>query len=641
MMEVAPFARPGDPSRLGASWDGKGVNFALFSEHAERIELCLFENGGNETARFALCGPADGAWHGFLPEAGPGQLYGYRAYGPYAPREGHRFNHHKLLLDPYARMLSGRFIWDDAVFGYTIGHSDADLSFDPRDSAPFVPKARVVAGAMPASGAGLRRPLEDTVIYELNVRGFTMRAGEVAPPLRGTFAGLASDATIRYLRGLGVTAVELMPIQAFIDELALVRRGLRNLWGYNPIAFAAPEPRLFAEPNLAELKAMVARLHDAGIEVILDIVLSHCAEGGPLGPTLSFRGIDNRSYYRLDPGDRRRYRDLTGCENTLDFGHPRVVALARDALRAWAEEFSVDGFRFDLAVTLGRAADERFDPQAALFQAIRQDPVLAGMKLIGEPWDLGRDGYRLGQFPPGWAEWNGRYRDTVRRFWRGDEGLVAELASRIAGSRDLYAPSGRGPAASVNYVAAHDGLTLEDFASWGDRQKRNMLATLLLSAGVPMLQAGDEFGRSQGGDSNAYCQDNEIGWVDWSLLAKPEGRALHDFVGSLIALRMAHGEFRPREFPSAIKWFTAAGREFQEADWREPERRFLGSLWDGRFLALLNAGAEAVEFPLPAGAWQRLLDTGESDETLGARYRVAPRSFVWLIQIKAQAAAAP
>jgi isoamylase len=699
---------PGEPFPLGATWTGKGVNFALFSENAEQVALCFFDRAGEkELERIDLPEYTDGIWHGFLPDIVPGQLYGYRVFGPYAPERGHRFNHHKLLIDPYARMLHGQFRWDDAVFGYRAGGPDDAPSFDARDSAPFVPKCRIVEPAFTwGDNRPPRRPWDGTVIYELHVRGFTMRHPEVPAPLRGTFAGLATPAAIRHLRGLGVTAVELMPIQAFVDELALVRRGLRNFWGYNPIAFFAPAPRYLSEESLNEIRTAVQRLHDAGIEVILDMVFNHTAEGDAAGPTLSFRGIDNASYYRLDRAEPRRYRDFTGCGNSLNLHHPRVMQLVMDALRYWAEEIRADGFRIDLATTLARGEDEAFDRHAGFLDAVQQDPVLARMKLIAEPWDLGEHGYRLGQFPPGWSEWNDRYRDAVRRFWRGDEGLVAELASRLTGSADIFEHGGRRPWASINYLTAHDGFTLDDLVGYEEkhneandednrdghaenysanygaegatqdprigavrrRQKRNMLATLLLSAGVPMLLAGDEIGRSQHGNNNAYCQDNDIGWLDWSLRESEAAQALQAFVHFLIRLRGEHAVFRRRRFfhgrtipgtaAKDILWLASDGREFGDADWKTPRARFLSCLLSGHagtvhhtiagepepddsFLVILNAHDEAIDYPLPEVSpprpWMRIVDTTtESGFGDGASLPaaavcpIAPRSVVVL-----------
>lgn len=697
---------PGDPFPLGASWTGKGVNFALFSENAERVELCLFDRSGEtETNRIELPEFTNDVWHGYLPDIVPGQLYGYRVFGPYAPERGHRFNHHKLLIDPYARMLHGRFQWDDAIFGHDARKPGANLSFDTRDSARFVPKCRVVDSAFTwGDDRPPRRPWHDTVVYELHVRGFTMRHPEVAAPLRGTFAGLTSPAVIRYLRQLGVTAIELMPVHCFLDEFPLVKRGLRNFWGYNPIAFFVPEPRYLAEETLHEVKTAVHRLHDAGLEVILDMVFNHTAEGGPLGPTLSFRGIDNASYYRLDRHDQRQCRDFTGCGNSLNLHHPRVMQLVMDALRYWVEEIHVDGFRIDLATTLARGEDEVFDRYSGFLDAVRQDPVLAEIKLIAEPWDLGEQGYRLGQFPPGWSEWNDRYRDILRRFWRGDEGLVAELASRVTGSRDIFEQRGRRPWTSINYLTAHDGFTLEDLVSYRDKhneangennrdghaesysanygvegatadpgigklrrqQKRNLLATLLLSVGVPMLLAGDEAGRTQHGNNNAYCQDNDISWFDWTLPDSEEGRALREFVRALIRLRNDHMVFRRRHFfhgrvipGTAIKdivWLTPEGRENAKEDWQSPHARFLSYVVSGQagtvhhstsgepesddsFLVILNAHEEAVHYLLPnispPGPWVRLVDTasasglgGGASFEPGSLYPVEPRSFL-------------
>jgi isoamylase len=697
---------PGAPYPLGASWDGKGVNFALFSDNAERVELCLFDRAGErELARLALPEYTDRVWHGYLPDVTPGQLYGYRVHGPYAPAQGHRFNHHKLLIDPYARMLAGGFRWHDAVFGHVVGDPAGDLSFDLRDSAAFVPKCRVVDGAFTwGDDRPPRRLWSETVLYELHVRGFTRRHPEVPAPLNGTFAGLAHPAVIRHLHALGVTAAELMPVHALIDEAALVRRGLRNFWGYNPIAFFAPEPRYLADDTLEEIKTMVHRLHDAGLEVILDMVFNHTAEGDESGPTLSFRGIDNAAYYRLDAEAKRRYRDFTGCGNSLNLDHPRVMQMVLDALRYWAEEMHVDGFRLDLATTLARGEDGRFDRHAGFLDALGQDPVLAKVKMIAEPWDLGEDGYRLGDFPPGWSEWNDRYRDTARRFWRGDRGLLGDLASRTAGSSDLFDRFGRRPWASVNYLTSHDGFTLEDLvgyaakhnaangednrdgaaenysANYGaegpsadpailatrGRQKRNLLATLLVSLGVPMLLAGDEFGRTQAGNNNAYCQDNELGWVDWSLAETETGRELTRFLTEMIRLRRHHILFRRRHFlhgrpipggaSKDIAWLTVAGREMTPEDWHDGTTNCLSYMLSGEagsfhltpggepepdddFLVILNADDETIPYTLPAappaGAWLKVIDTMRHDGigdgaafAPGSAHPVAGRSFL-------------
>lgn len=700
--------RPGAPYPLGASWDGTGANFSLFSDNAERVELCLFDRAGKrETDRIVLSEYTDQVWHGYVAALSPGQLYGYRVYGPYAPQLGHRFNHHKLLIDPYARMLAGQFEWNDAVFGHIVGDPKADLSFDTRDSAPFVPKCCLLDPAFAWEGDHAPdRSWSDTAIYELHVRGFTKLRGDIATRLRGTFAGLADPNVVRYLRDLGVTAVELMPVHAAIDEFALVTRGLRNFWGYNPIAFSAPEPRYLADQSLDEMKTCVRRLHDAGLEVILDVVFNHTAEGDELGPTLSFRGIDNASYYWLDANNKRLYRNFTGTGNSLNLHHARVMQMVMDALRYWVEEVRIDGFRFDLATTLSRGEDGIFDPHASFLEAVGQDPVLARVKLIAEPWDLGNDGYRLSAFPPGWAEWNDRYRDIIRRFWRGEPGLVGELAQRTTGSSDAFEKYGRRPWASVNYVTSHDGFTLDDLVSFrnkhnelngdGDRdgpaenysenygiegptpdteivairqrQKRNMLATLLLSLGTPMLLSGDEFGRTQKGNNNAYCQDNDIGWVDWSLLPGAHGAKLRDLVQQLLSLRRSHIVFRRRHFfhgqaipggnTKDIVWLTSHGREMEEADWHNPTARFLSYLLSGEagaihrtsagepepdddFLVILNAGQEMTPHTLPQGSsgtpWFLVIDTSrdESVEGLapfegGSFFPVQQRSFVVL-----------
>jgi isoamylase len=697
---------PGRPYPLGATWDGKGVNFAIFSAHAEKVELCLFDRSGNsEEARIVLPEYTDEVWHGYLPDARPSLLYGYRVYGPFDPSNGHRFNANKLLIDPYAKALQGRLRWGDSVFGYRLGSPREDLSFDRRDNARHIPKCRVVEPAFTwGEDRPPQTPWEETIILELHVRGITIRHPEVAPAHRGTFAGLASPAMIDYLVGLGVTAVELLPIHAAIDDRHLIDRGLVNYWGYNTIAFFAPDPRFLPTPSIAGFKTAVKRLHDAGIEVILDVVYNHSGEGNHLGPTLSFRGIDNVSYYRLE-ADRRFYYDVTGTGNTLNLDHPRVLQLVMDSLRYWALEMHVDGFRFDLCTTLARENGD-FGQGSAFFDTIRQDPVMAGLKLIAEPWDLGPYGYQLGNFPPGWAEWNGRYRDTVRRFWRGDEGLVADLASRVAGSSDIFGYRGRRPWASINFITVHDGFTLQDLVSYNDkhndgngegnrdgadanyscnygvegpsddpqiialrdRQKRNLLATLLLSLGVPMLLAGDEIGRTQRGNNNAYCQDNEISWFDWDRI-RPEDEELARFVGYLIDLRRRHRVFsRPRFLRGEvlseagvkdITWVTPSGKEATTEDWNNPVALSLGYVLSGAagefftpggqrdidesFLVMMNAYHEALDFRIPTLAapmsWEPLVDTTQasgraSDACLyrpGEVYRLEGRSFVLFI----------
>ncbi|HWK45813.1 MAG TPA: glycogen debranching protein GlgX [Stellaceae bacterium] len=667
---------PGSPYPLGASWDGRGVNFALFSAHAEAVDLCIFDDtGSQEIERVRLPDYTDEVWHAYLPDARPGMLYGYRVYGPYDPANGHRFNPHKLLLDPYAKAIHGSVRWTDAHFGYRVGSPREDLSFDRRDNARGMPKAMVIDTAFTwGEDRRPRVPWEQSVIVELHVRGMTMRHPGVDPRRRGTFAGLASPPVIDYLVQLGVTAIELLPVQAFLNDRHLTQRKLTNYWGYNTYGFFAPDPRFLASTSVHEFKTMVKRLHDAGIEVILDVVYNHTAEGNHMGPTLSFRGIDNASYYRL-ADDRRYYLDYTGTGNVLNTDHPRVLQLIMDSLRYWVSEMHVDGFRFDLAPTLAREHGN-FDRGSAFFDAIRQDPLLSTVKLIAEPWDIGPDGYQLGAFPPGWAEWNAGYRDTVRRFWKGDPGLIAELASRVAGSSDIFGRHGRRPWASINFVTAHDGFPLVDLVSYNekhneanrednrdghdgnfswncgvegptddpdvqalrDRQKRNFLATLLLSLGVPMLLAGDELGRTQRGNNNAYCQDSELSWIDWQNI-RPEDEQLNAFVRHLIALRRQHRVFsRPRFFRGEvmaedglkdITWIAPDGREQTPADWHNPSALCLGFVLGGAageyytqggqrdidesFLVLMNAYHEDIEFQIPelaaSSRWEVLIDT--------------------------------
>ena len=694
---------PGQPYPCGATWDGRGVNFGLFSLHAERVDLCLFDDAGRrELHRIPLPEYTDEVWHGYLPDVRPGQLYGYRVYGPYDPERGHRFNSHKLLLDPYAKALHGTLRWSDAHFGYRVGHPDADLSFDRRNDAAGVPKCRVVDTAF--TWGDDRPPCTEwhrSVLYELHVRGFTMRHPEVPPLQRGTFAGLAWPDVIRHVRDLGVTAVELLPVHAFVDDRHLVERGLRNYWGYNSIGFFAPDPRYGQRDPIVEFKTLVRTLHDAGIEVILDVVFNHTAEGNQLGPTLCFRGIDNATYYRLVAGNERYYENLTGCGNTLNLDHPRVLQMALDSLRYWVEEMHVDGFRFDLATALARA-NTGYDPHARFLSAVGQDPVLSRVKLIAEPWDPGLGGYQLGVFPVGWAEWNDRYRDTVRRFWKGDEGQLGDLASRLTGSSDLFAGRGRRPWASVNFVAAHDGFTLRDLVSFDRKhneangednrdgsdtnhswncgaegptddvavrrlrlqQQCNMLATLLLSQGTPMLLAGDEIARTQRGNNNGYCQDNEISWVDWDGV-DDDGRALIAFVRRLIALRNDHITFHRRRFFAGtprddglkdITWLRPDACEMRDDDWTVPYARTFGFALSGEthgyhltargepepddaFLVILNAHHEEVGWTLPGppfGArWRVLADTarphgheGDGVREAGGQLVVAPRSLI-------------
>ena len=553
---------PGAPSPLGATWDGRGVNFALFSENAEKVELCLFDGGGKrETDRIVLPEYTNQVWHGYVTGLQPEQLYGYRVSGPYDPRQGHRFNPNKLLLDPYARAIDGPLILNDAMFGYRRGSHD-DLSFDRRDSARVMPKCRIVEPAFTwGPEQHPKRPWPQSVVYELHVRGFTKRHPDVPDAERGTFAGLGHPAVVDYLAKLGITAVELLPVHTIVDEPHLTEAGLHNYWGYNSVNFFSADHRLHSRRAAKEFKTMVANLHNAGIEVILDVVYNHSGEGDEFGPTVSFRGIDNAAYYWLQD-DRRRYMDFTGTGNSLNLTHPRVLQMVMDSLRYWVQEMHVDGFRFDLTTTLGRERNG-YDAGSGFLDAVTQDPVLAHAKLIAEPWDVGMGGYQVGGFPPGWAEWNDKFRDAVRRFWRGDTPVVGDLASRLSGSSDAFQHKGRRPWSSVNFVTAHDGFTLRDLVSYNQkhneannegnrdgtdnnyswncgvegptddtgvrdlrqRQLRNMLTTLLLSQGTPMVVGGDEFGRTQHGNNNAYCQDNDIGWVDWEARTD-EDRAL-------------------------------------------------------------------------------------------------------------------
>jgi glycogen operon protein len=637
------------------------VNFALFSAHATRVELCLFDpTGRRETNRIPLPENTHEVWHGYFPRVRPGQLYGYRVHGPYAPEAGHRFNPNKLLVDPYALQLRGNLRWHDSLFGYRVGSPRADLSFDRRDSAFVMPKCVVIDPAH--SWGDDRRPNNSwmqTVIYEAHVKGMTARHPDVPAPLRGTFEGLADPSVVDYLVKLGVTAVELLPVQAFFDDQFLVAKGLRNHWGYNTLGFFAPAPRYLTERgDIHEFKLMVRRLHEAGIEVILDVVYNHTAEGNQLGPTLSFRGIDNASYYVL--GDDPRYTfDTTGTGNSLNLRHGRVLQMVMDSLRYWVEECHVDGFRFDLASTLGRERDT-FDPESVFLEATRQDPVLSHVKLIAEPWDTGPGGYQLGNYPPGWAEWNDRYRDVVRGFWKGEPGQAKELADNLLGSGRFFNQRGRRPWASVNFVTAHDGFTLRDLVSyeqkhnepngednrdghshnlsrnWGvegptddpeiravrERMMRNFLATLMISQGTPMLLMGDEVGRTQEGNNNAYCQDGEINYLDWE--PGPEARALRDFAAALVAIRRSRPLLASPRFlhdepanPEGLyaRWLQPAGGEMTPEIWDDPLTRALGLLvaTQGQgLLALLNASEAEVEFALPdpiAGAWGALVDT--------------------------------
>jgi isoamylase len=701
MTEVAvtPF-REGVPFACGAVWDGKGTNFALFSAHASKVELCLFDaKGEREEQRIALPEYTDQIWHGYLPQIGPGTVYGYRVHGPYEPEAGHRFNPHKLLLDPCARAHIGSIKWDPACFGYTIGAEGDDLTFDTRDSAPFVPKSVVVDPNFDWKGEPRHRfmPWEHTVIYEAHVRGFTKRHPSVPEHLRGTYAGLGVKEVIDYVKALGVTAIELLPVHTFLDDNHLIERGLANYWGYNSIGFFAPDPRYAADRanSLREFKEMVAQIHDAGLEVILDVVYNHTAEGNERGPTLSFRGIDNASYYRLLPDKKRYYINDTGTGNTVNLSHSRVIQMVTDSLRYWVKEMHVDGFRFDLGTILAREPNG-FDNQSGFLKAVCQDPVLATVKLIAEPWDCGPGGYQVGEFPPGWSEWNDRYRDTVRDFWKGSAPAAA-LAPRLCASADIFNKWGRRPSACVNFITAHDGFTLHDLVSYNDkhneangeddkdghsdnrswnggaegptddpeinrlreRQMRNFLGTLLLSQGVPMMLAGDEFARTQGGNNNAYCQDNDISWVNWDIAER--GQGLIRFVQKLTALRHKYPILRRTRFFTGehnqqldvkdLAWMNANGTELGAEDWKDGNMRCFGMLMDGRaqttgvvkrgeeatMLLIVNSHHDLVEFtlpPSPGGAsWKRHIDTNAVDDPeahlpFGARYGVTGRSLL-------------
>jgi glycogen operon protein len=700
--------REGRPFPLGATWDGLGVNFALFSAHATKVELCLFDNEGkHEIERITLPEYTDEVWHGYLPDARPGTVYGYRVHGPYEPESGHRFNSNKLLIDPYAKRLVGELKWDPALFGYTIGAADEDLSFDERDSVAFVPKSAVIDQAF--TWGRERAPLipwDRTIIYETHVKGFTQRHPLVPPELRGKFSGVANHWVIEYLKQLGVTSLELLPIHAFVDDSYLLEKGMRNYWGYNTLGFFAPDPRYMSTPVVNEFKEMVAHLHDAGIEVILDVVYNHTAEGNEKGPTISFKGIDNASYYRLLPDTPRYYINDTGTGNTVNLSHPRVLQMVNDSLRYWATEMRVDGFRFDLATILGREP-YGFDEGGGFLDSCRQDPVLSRIKLIAEPWDCGPGGYQVAGFPPGWAEWNDRFRDTVRAYWKGDEGKTGELAARLTASADLFNKRGRKPWAGVNFITAHDGFCLHDLVSYNDkhneangednrdgssnnlswnhgaegptddtdilelreRQKRNLLATLILSQGTPMLLAGDEFGRSQDGNNNAYCQDNEISWVNWRSIDWA-GEALMNFTRRLIGLRQRLGVLhRDRFFTGAcdeelgikdVTWLSAVATEMTQDDWQDPMARCFGVVLDGRaettglrppgsdatLLLILNSYHDVVNFTLPeiagGSGWGLLLDTAQPDLAegepfdFGRQYMVTGRSFL-VLSLRAEA----
>ena len=677
---------PGKPYPLGATWDGAGINFAFFSEHAAKVELCLFDadNGSKEIERIVLPEHNDQVWHVYLPDAQPGQLYGYRVHGPYEPAKGHRFNPNKLILDPYAKAIGRDLQWDDSLFGYKIGDAGADLSFDERDSAPFAPLGAVIDSAFTwGDDRPPRTPWHKTLIYELHVKGFTMLHPDVPEKVRGTYAGVASEAAIQHLLRLGVTAVELMPVHHHVDDRHLTERGLHNYWGYNTLSFFAPQLTYAAKQSsrmsVQEFKMMVRGLHAAGIEVILDVVYNHTGEGSPLGPTLSMRGADNAAYYRLSPEDPRYYMDFTGCGNTLNMQHPRVLQLIMDSLRYWVTEMRVDGFRFDLASTLAR---ELFavNKLGAFFDIIHQDPILSQVKLIAEPWDVGEGGYQVGNFPVLWTEWNGKYRDCVRRFWKGDGAVASEFATRLSGSSDLYAWSGRLPHASINFIACHDGFPLQDLVSYNDkhneangennkdgssdnnswncgaegptddpaiqalrqRQKRNLIATLLLSQGVPMICGGDELSHTQAGNNNAYCHDSDMTWLNWEL--DPEKTAFLEFVCTVSRIWTEQPVFQRRRFFQGrsirgsevkdISWFSPTGEEMTDTDWQAGFIKCMGVRLAGdligdvdergepikgeTLLLLLNAHHEPIPFTVPIAReehhWERLLDTAEAGE---------------------------
>ena len=703
-MKVTQY--PGYPFPLGANWDGQGVNFALYSENATAVELCLFDKDDTtvETARIRVKERTNHIWHVYVPTLGPGQLYGYRVYGPYEPQNGHRFNPSKLLIDPYAKAISGTINWNDSLFGYELGHPEEDLSFNDLDSAPYIPKSVVIDPRFDWEGDKLPRiPYHRSVIYETHVKGFTKLHPDIPEEIRSTYAAIGHPVTIQYLKELGVTAIELMPIHQFVQDKFLADKGLSNYWGYNTIGFFAPDVRYASSGakgnQVLEFKTMVKELHKAGIEVILDVVYNHTAEGNHLGPTLSFRGIDNAGYYRLTE-DKRFCMDYTGTGNTLNAMMPNVLRLIMDSLRYWVLEMHVDGFRFDLAAALARELHE-VDRLGSFFDIIHQDPVISQVKLIAEPWDIGEGGYQVGNFPPGWAEWNGKYRDCMRDYWRGSESVLGEFALRFTGSPDLYQENNRQPIASVNFITAHDGFTLHDLVSYNEKhndangennndgeshnrswncgaegetddagilqlrqqQKRNFLTTLFLSQGVPMIVAGDELGRTQGGNNNAYCQDNEISWVNW----EAADQDLLTFTKKLIHFARRHPIFNRRKWFQGqpikgvgvedIAWFNTDGTEMSEEAWRQDYAKTLGiflngkgiptpgpkgeKLLDDNFFLIFNAYHDGLEFKLPPAKfgrkWTKVLDTStgyfeESGEAFkaSATVHVEGRSVVLL-----------
>ncbi len=690
----------GRPYPQGATWNGLGVNFSLFSANATRVELCIFDDAGEtEIGRVDLPEYTNEIWHGFLPEARPGTVYGYRVHGPYEPENGHRFNPNKLVLDPYAKAAVGVIKWAPELFGYVMGQDDT--TFDTRDSAPFMVKGRVIDPAFTwGDDRSPRVPWERTVLYETHVKGFTKLHPGVAENVRGTFRGLATPEVIRYIKSLGVTSVELLPIHMFADDSYLVEKGLVNYWGYSSLAFFSPSRRYASVPDFAfsEFKEMVSRFHDAGLEVIMDVVYNHTCEGNEKGPTLSFKGVDNASYYRLLPDQKRYYINDTGTGNTLNLSNARVIQLVMDSLRYWVTEMHVDGFRFDLGTILARET-YGFDEQSGFLRAVGQDPVLSGVKMIAEPWDCGPGGYQVGGFPPGWAEWNDRFRDTMRGYWKGDAGKIKDVATRLTGSSDFFNRRGRPAWSSVNFLTAHDGFTLNDWASYNEkhneangednkdgnsnneswncgaegptddeavnslreRQIKNMLATLLLSRGTPMLLAGDEFGRTQGGNNNAYCQDNEISWLDWNIQEK--GRNLIEFVSHLTKLRQRLPILHRSRFLTAewneelgikdVTWLRTDGQEMDSGAWEDENTRCIGILLDGRaqvtgikrrggdatVLLVINSYHDSVPFHLPevpgGSSWRCVIDTNQEHDPdgtvfgFGSDYVVTGRSLLF------------
>jgi len=694
--ELPKGALAGTPHRLGATWNASGTNFAVFAGHADKLELCLFDaSGRNELRRLSMPECSDGIWHAYVPGLPAGQIYGYRAYGPYEPQHGHRYNANKLLLDPYARALAGSLRWSDALYGYRISSPRADLSFDRRDSAFAMLKGVVMVDRFDwGEDRAPATPWADTVIYETHVRGLSMRQGAVPERQRGSAAALGHKDVVAHLQRLGVTAIELLPLQAFLQDRPLVERGLVNYWGYNTLAYFAPEPRYLSDGSLDELKGAIKALHAAGIEVLLDVVYNHTCEGSELGPTMSFRGLDNAAYYRLVPDDRRRCINFSGCGNTLNFSHPRVIQMTLDSLRYWVQEFHIDGFRFDLSVTLGRE-ESGYDPCSGFFDAMMQDPTLANVKLIAEPWDLGPGGFQLGNHPPGMSEWNSKYRDEVRRAWRGDSGLRGALAARLQGSADVFDHQRRRPWASLNFLTAHDGFTLQDWVSYNHKHneangednrdgsddnasnnwgiegptddpaitavrasvKRAMLATLLFSHGTPMLLSGDEFGHTQQGNNNPYCQDSELSWLDWAQAQSASGLEQQLFLARLLQLRRDHCTLRSNYFQHGlreplpqlrdIEWFDENGDVMRPEDWQYTEGRLLcvrraARLDDARAevsLLLINTTSDTHGFQLPQPQlrWCLRVDTATGalvDRDLDtSQLEVAPHSVQLLTSV--------